>query len=173
MSDARPLYFFDDDGARSAILWFLKLVVNDGVDPLSASREVNELGPKTPEYWLAAHVYLNARQADSNRSRAIEPPAPIEPPLPAVEPATSVPGLGPDDVFAPEALVPEDGPLAATASGIDETRWRPLAAMLLTGLSLPLAYVSRSALSGRTLRRLASLPAPARRLLSLPAKSDA
>lgn len=173
MADGRPLYFFDDDGARATILWFLKLVVNDGLDPQAALREADELGPKIPEYWLAANVYLNERQAAASRTRTIEAPEAVTPPngsIPTVElPET----FAPDQVFAPEALAPRTDPLAFDSPDFDETRWRPMAAMLLTGLSLPLAYIGRGAFSGRTFRRLTSLPAPVRRRLSLPAKSDA
>ncbi len=55
----------------------------------------------------------------------------------------------------------------------DPASWKPVAALVLTGVGVPLAYWSRSALSvARTVRR-ASLPAAARRSLEAPAASDA
>jgi hypothetical protein len=50
--------------------------------------------------------------------------------------------------------------------------WRPLAAMLVTGLTFPLAYLSRSAVPVIVACTRATLPAPARRLKSLPSASD-
>jgi protein tyrosine phosphatase (PTP) superfamily phosphohydrolase (DUF442 family) len=51
--------------------------------------------------------------------------------------------------------------------------WRPMAAMVLSGLALPLAYWSRTLSSTVVSRARASLPGPAHRLKSLPVESDA
>jgi hypothetical protein len=50
--------------------------------------------------------------------------------------------------------------------------WRPFAAMLLTGLSLPLAYWTRTAIPDVIARARASLPGPGPRPRSLPHESD-
>lgn len=53
----------------------------------------------------------------------------------------------------------------------DSTSWHPYAALVVTGLGMPLAYWSRTALpSWKTLTK-ASLPAPKRRLKSIPGAS--
>ena len=49
--------------------------------------------------------------------------------------------------------------------------WRPFAAMLLTGLSLPLAYWTRTGVPDVIARARASLPAPAQRPRSIPRES--
>ncbi len=49
--------------------------------------------------------------------------------------------------------------------------WRPFAAMVLTGLSLPLAYWTRSIVPSLLTKTLSSLPAPGRRPKSLPDES--
>ena len=58
------------------------------------------------------------------------------------------------------------------ASPSDPLAWRPFAAMVLTGLSLPLAYWSRSIVPTILAKTRASLPAPALRPKSLPDESD-
>jgi protein tyrosine phosphatase (PTP) superfamily phosphohydrolase (DUF442 family) len=69
---------------------------------------------------------------------------------------------------------PPSAPPPPTASGPDDpTAWHPYAAMLITGLTFPLAYRSRSAISALVERSLASLPAPARRSRALPRALDA
>ena len=54
----------------------------------------------------------------------------------------------------------------------ENTAWRPLAAMIVTGLTFPLAYWTRSVMPTIVSRTLASLPAPGRRLRSLPRELD-
>lgn len=79
------------------------------------------------------------------------------PPLIAMPKATS----------ATPASMPPAGSLPFQTS----LNWRPLAAMLLTGLSLPLAYWTRTVIPDAIARARASLPAPAPRPRSLPRES--
>jgi hypothetical protein len=54
----------------------------------------------------------------------------------------------------------------------DPNAWRPFAAMVITGLSLPLAFWTRTVVPTMVGKALASLPAPRLRPRSLPSKSD-
>jgi protein tyrosine phosphatase (PTP) superfamily phosphohydrolase (DUF442 family) len=89
-----------------------------------------------------------------------------------------------------DRLNPTDSPLTGTAKTASDrpqagrlttvpvaTReplnWQPFAAMLLTGLSLPLAYWTRIAIPDAIARVRASLPGPGPRPRSLPDGSDA
>ena len=53
----------------------------------------------------------------------------------------------------------------------ESVAWRPLAAMVVTGLTLPLAYWSRTLTPTILAKARASLPAPAHRPKSLPGVS--
>lgn len=101
-------------------------------------------------------------------------PAPAAP-APAATPATPpAPGAGKPSA-GNDAGAPRDPVAAAESAGPsvqDPNAWRPLAAMLVTGFGVPLAYVSRAAIP-TTLRALsrASLPAPKTSPRSLPGGS--
>jgi protein tyrosine phosphatase (PTP) superfamily phosphohydrolase (DUF442 family) len=72
----------------------------------------------------------------------------------------------------PTTSVP--GQLASSpALPSDTLVWRPIAAMMLTGLSLPLAYWSRTVVPTILVKALASLPAPAHRPKSVPGELGA
>ena len=73
LSEARPLYFCDTDGDRAGVLWYLRRITVDKVDPQDASREAQEMGLRDKEFWLAASKYLESlKPADSEAG----PPAP-------------------------------------------------------------------------------------------------
>ncbi len=56
----------------------------------------------------------------------------------------------------------------------DPAAWKPVAALVLTGIGVPLAFWSRTMLSEyRHVRRRASLPGAKRRSLDAPPGSDA
>ena len=116
-------------------------------------------------------------------SPGVDAPGPA-PALPAASPAPtppSAPVAAPAPADAPTApmLPGEDRPQASTKPDPGRFRepiaWRPVAALVLTGIGVPLAYWSKSALSGvrSNRRRMASLPGSARRSLDAPAGSDA
>jgi protein tyrosine phosphatase (PTP) superfamily phosphohydrolase (DUF442 family) len=171
LSNARPLYFCDTDGTRAGMMWYIRRLTVDKVDPQVANREAEELGLADKSFWLAASTYLES----------VNPP-----PRPAPEPPKPAPAVPPkpEDVAPPapqpQAVVPAPGPIAQTVPDVpgspalpDPTAWRSVAAMMVTGLGIPLAYWSRSTFpTFRTLRR-ASLPAPARQPRSLPPASGA
>ncbi len=173
-ADNRPLFFFDSDGSRAAALWYVKQVTVDHDDEQAALSEVKELGPIDTPYWLAATAYL-----DRLKPKPAEAPVRPEEPSPAATPAPDV-----DQPQNPPPVQVEQKPQTsldleslkkaaaailptlssrteeATVVAQDPTAWRPYAALILTGLGVPLAYFSRSALNVRSLVR-ASLPAPA------------
>lgn len=159
LADARPLFFFDADGSRASVLWFIHRVTVDKVDPQVARRDGEELGVRDERLWLAATVYLDSLK-----------PTPASAPKSASN-APEAPTAGPAPVPAPKAaalLTPPSLPAPR-----DPTAWRPLAAFIVTGLAAPLAYFSSSAIP-TTLRAIAraSLPAPARSRYALPRASD-
>ncbi len=160
MAGNRPLYFFDTDGACAAVLWYVHLVVVEGLDEASAAKEVEEIGPKEADLWMAATAFLKARQ------KATQPPDAEKTAVPA--PTDPTPAA--EETPKPVAIAPA---LVASPLFQDTTAWRPFAALLLTALSVPLAFAGRSALShavGSVARR-ASLSAPVRPSRSLPAES--
>ncbi|MGO9598530.1 MAG: fused DSP-PTPase phosphatase/NAD kinase-like protein [Isosphaeraceae bacterium] len=97
---------------------------------------------------------------------------PVQPSTPARTQGSVDPVLQPQ--IAVSLLDPADArPSPAPAGHLDSTAWRPLAALLVTGLTFPLAYWTRSLIPTMVSRTRASLPAPGRRLRSLPRESDA
>lgn len=158
----RPLYFFDTDGVRSAVLWRVHLLTHGSGDA-EARAAVAEIGTIDDPWEQAIEKLLAARKP---RSAAVEPtPTAAVEPLPApVVPAALVPApTGPVAAVEP---TPESQPIP------DPAAWHPYAAMLVTGLGVPLAFFGRTAL-GTVSRLRPSLPAPATRRLSLPPSSDA
>jgi protein tyrosine phosphatase (PTP) superfamily phosphohydrolase (DUF442 family) len=87
MADARPLYFFDTDGVRAGVLWYIRRLAVDKVDPQVASREAEDLGLSKPnkDFWLAAQAYLERL----NAAKPAAPPraAPESAPVPSSTPA--------------------------------------------------------------------------------------
>lgn len=205
LSENRPLYFFDSDGSRAAVLWYLHQVAVDDVDELTARREVEELGPRDESLWAAAQAFL--RQRKNTAAPAAEKPTTAAPPpleavptstpapaenkdkeaptkieeSPTLEPATQ-PDPAPASIIdspvpttpvpgtAAVSLPPARGPIRILAPELpetpgqgDPTAWRPYAALLVTSLSIPFAYISRTAISSATSRVMASLPAPSHR----------
>jgi protein tyrosine phosphatase (PTP) superfamily phosphohydrolase (DUF442 family) len=168
LADARPLYFCDTDGSRAGALWYIRRLTQDKIDPEVATREAEDLGLTDKALWQAASRYIETLKNDSpGGPQAAAPPA--EPKAPAAE---AGPDLSPAD---PAAAIPPA--VAATSEGEgpaqDPTAWGSCAVLVVSGLSVPLAYWSASSLpSFRGLTR-ASLPAPGRRPKSLPSSSDA
>ena len=97
-------------------------------------------------------------QPISTTDRPSRPDSPNPPAPPSTNSAaeTSQPGSAIDPFLARETL-----------------GWRPFAAMLITCLSLPLAYWTRTAIPDAIARARASLPGPGPRRRSLPPGSGA
>jgi hypothetical protein len=202
LADTRPLYFFDSDGNRAGMLWYIDRmsVKNESYDPEEASRQADEVGLSEPSFRQAAKQYLEGAKVASSPSprpvqaQAASAPAPAEPDRTPASESASLPGPTPslpDEATLPEKPerlpVPEAASLnmatvtttpttaarpdvAEAWSSLDPNAWRPLLALLLAAMGVPLAYWSRSVMSFRGLKR-ASLPGPGRRLRSLPAGS--
>jgi protein tyrosine phosphatase (PTP) superfamily phosphohydrolase (DUF442 family) len=193
-TENRPLYFCDSDGTRAGLVWYIHLRTVEGNDPQSAFQRAEEIGltgaqARLGETFLATHK-TRARSvaapapvpaspvaiAGASKSEAPRPvsasPAPTPPPSPVLAPA-------PADAPTAPRLPGEDRPQASAKPNLDRYRepiaWRPVAALVLTGIGVPLAYWSKSALSGvrSNRRRMASLPGSPRRSLDAPAGSDA
>jgi protein tyrosine phosphatase (PTP) superfamily phosphohydrolase (DUF442 family) len=167
LANARPLYFCDTDGTRAGMIWYIRRMTTDKVDPQVANREAEELGLSDRAFWLAASTYLETLKPAPRPSPEVPRTGPPKPedlaPAPAAKPQATSP--------SPE-LAAEPPPAPTPAPG-DPTAWRPVAAMMVTGLGIPLAYWSRSALpTFRSLKR-ASLPGRARQPRSLPPAADA
>jgi protein tyrosine phosphatase (PTP) superfamily phosphohydrolase (DUF442 family) len=170
LAGSRPLLFFDDNGARPAVMWYLKQVSIDKIDPADAAREAEEIGPKDTKYWLAAASLLEGAkvpgvappEADADSTISVPSPAPgPDAPLPTSPDTTSSEAKFPVAQRSPESI-----PVA------DPTGWKPYAALMVAGLGLPVAYVSRGVLSYRPFAK-ASLPAPSRAPKAIPSSSDA
>ncbi len=177
MGEARPLYFFDTDGTRAGTLWYIRRVAVDRVNTEIARREAEDLGLKNPDYWAAARNYFE--RLDSLRSQALDATGPVstavpqetERPAPQPAPTTEAANSRTPAPAAPASLSKASSP--AQAALVDTTAWHPYAAIVITGLIFPLGYWSRSIVPTILARTLASLPAPARRLKSLPRELDA
>ncbi|CAN5888268.1 hypothetical protein BH23PLA1_BH23PLA1_04640 [soil metagenome] len=148
---ARPLYFCDQDGARAAILWYIHRIAVDKVDRASAHREAQIVGPLTDPWLSAAENYL-ASLSPADPTPDLEEAGAADPRV------TSI---------STESESAEKSETASTGPITDPTAWRPLAALFLTILVVPLAYWSRASWNLRPLIR-ASLEAPARWPRSLP-----
>ena len=174
-TEARPLFFFDSDGSRAGALWYIRRVSVDHVDAQLARREAEDIGLKDPVAWEAATAYVR-RLDDAKahptpaRSAASDPPA-----ASAATPAAADRADSPDSFTAGTTKTSSAGPQSPSLDDYpshEPMNWQPFAAMLLTGLSLPLAYWTRTAIPDAIARARASLPAPAPRPRSLPHASD-
>jgi hypothetical protein len=160
LADARPLYFCDTDGTRAGVLWYIHKVTVDHVDPLVARRDAEEIGLKDDAFWKVATAYLDALRpaptpvATSPTTRAQD----------AASTAPAPPTAGPP----PEASKSSGHPTSYVSTG-----WKPLAALVVTGVAAPRAYFTGASIPSyfRGLAR-ASLPGPRPTPKSLPGGSD-
>jgi protein tyrosine phosphatase (PTP) superfamily phosphohydrolase (DUF442 family) len=184
LSGARPLFFCDADGNRAGAMWYIRRVTVDKVDPQTARKDAEEVGLTDPKFQLAADGYLA-----SIKPAPAAAPAPAPAPKPAPAPAApspapanpSTPATGANAPEAPSAGPAPAGAAAATSPGhaallrevVSPSSWKPLAAVVVTGLGVPLAFLSRSVIPA-TVRSLttASLPGPSRSRTSRPDGSD-
>ena len=176
-SDNRPLYFCDKDGTLAGLAWYIHLRVVGQDDSQSATSKAEEIGLTEAEVKIAEELPRDP-QAESQgrpgegghrlRLAVAEAEAGA-----SASPATSGPSC-----FDPTALLGRGsrrgpaafhganaarccpasiGPRRRTARrrAIAISRsWRPVAALVLTGIGVPLAYWSRSMFSEfRSVRR--------------------
>lgn len=118
-----------------------------------------------------------AHPAPATRSGAADPGVPTAPTSTAAGQTTSDVDsklTNPRDVKAEgPSKTASLAPPADSFSARDLMTWRPLAAMLFTGLSLPLAYWTRTSIPEAIARARASLPGPGPRPRSLRDESGA
>ena len=178
LSDARPLYFCDADGSRAGALWYIRRMTVDKIDQQAATREAEELGLNERPFWLAATAYV-----DRLKPRRAEETAPPEVSAEkifdeAAKGAAPTPEPAPKSSAA-NSLTPAQDAIPAQTGAVsppvvrDPTAWRSFAALIVTGLATPLAYMGCSALPSLRNAKRASLPAPARQPKSLPGASGA
>lgn len=162
--DARPLFFFDSDGSRAGALWYIRRVTVDRVDPQLAKREAMDVGLKDPAAWRTALAFVDRLEAERAHPAAEPSKAPSDT---GEKPATKTAEPSKPTNTASRSPIPGDS--GGSPAGM--MGWRPLAAMLVTGLSVPLAYLTRTGVPAMIARARASLPAPAPRRKSLPPES--
>jgi protein tyrosine phosphatase (PTP) superfamily phosphohydrolase (DUF442 family) len=173
LSDARPLYFFDRDGARAGTLWYLRRVTVDRINTEIARREAEELGLSEPAYWAAATNFLSQPEGRRGQTSAAAESAKTIVPSGDKQGSTTPPVLELPRTTATGAA-PFMGPSAPASSAVaDSPSWKSFATLLMTGITFPLACWGRAAVPTILARTRASLPAPARRPRSLPPASDA
>jgi protein tyrosine phosphatase (PTP) superfamily phosphohydrolase (DUF442 family) len=155
----RPVFFFDSDGNRAGLTWYLHRTLTDKVAADLASREAEKIGLTDVRLLIHASEYLRRVRGASNDRDVTALRADTPPGLGAA------PG-GPsgDPTFSDPALEPP-----AEARSLDgRLNWNPYAAPVAALLCVPLAYWGRTTLVNMGARVLASLPAPVRSLRSLP-----
>ena len=179
-ANIRPIYFCDGDGRRAGLAWYLRLRLSDKVDAASARKQAEKIGLVAADLpgadrFLADRTVVPGRVTSASAAPRVtwgdlEPvaPAPAPAPAPAVvvvsEPAivaAMIPPAGPVTLPPTPSLpsiesrsgVGRDQPFDRNAS------WRPVAALVLSGLGVPLAYWSRTALGQMRTPRRASLTA--------------
>ncbi len=62
-ADNHPLYFFDTDGTRAGLLWYVHRLTFDKVDAQLATREAEELGLTQKSAWVDATRLLDAARS--------------------------------------------------------------------------------------------------------------
>ena len=164
--EARPLFFFDADGTRAGALWYIRRITVDHVDHQIARREAEDLGLINKNYWAAAISYV-ASIGEPRTTRAPEPTTQGS----GQEKANTAAAVDPQNagiavVQHSQASAQEPSPAPQVSS--ESVAWRPLAALVVTGLTMPLAYWSRTLTPIILAKARASLPAPGHRPKSLP-----
>lgn len=164
---ARPLYFFDTDGSRASVLWYVHQVAQLKASPAEAARAAEEIGPRDSALWQRADALIAKLQptgtAPASDSNSAVPPTAV-PSAPATKEAnatTTPKGDESRQIPTVENYVTElFGKRPNESRGGDPTAWKPFAALAAAGLTVPLAIVGRAAIPRRTSR--ASLTAPER-----------
>ena len=172
-ADQRPLYFCDADGRRAGLIWYMRLRSRDHEDPAAARAKTEELGlipgdVAAAETFLKLNVTINTLPIvpltiihAPDRVEPVAPPVAVAiaatPPLPAAPaesvqfPATSRP--------VEAALIDRPHPAATFDPFGRPASWKPVTALVLSGLGVPLAYWSGSSLFQKRAPRRASLTA--------------
>jgi protein tyrosine phosphatase (PTP) superfamily phosphohydrolase (DUF442 family) len=161
---ARPLFFFDRDGSRAAVLWYLFQVVHRRVPLDQAARVASEIGPRDPSLWDQAARVLE--QIKPSNPPAVDPttdPGPVPEPRPQPSPSSTPPTPA-------STPTPQPASVSTSPTPADPTSWKPYASLAAAGLGVPLAFLGRG-LIARAIPR-ASLPAPPPSAPAIPASLD-
>ncbi len=151
-NDQRPIYFCDLDGRRAGLLWYLRLRSKDREEAGSARAKAEEIG------LLASDIPEAEKFLKLNFAIEIPTVTAETPKVAIAEPVVSpVPAPAPPQPKAEPARRPEPISLVSTSFDDRNPSWRPMAALVLSGLGVPLAYWSSSTLLQRRAPRRASL----------------
>lgn len=154
---SRPVFFFDTDGNRAGLAWYLHRVLRDQVAADLASREAERVGLTDMRLFINASEFLRRVRGETSNTtpRAESPPAVGDVPG-EVSPRSS-------DLSPSAETASSRG--AALQSKLNKDRYTaPLVALLCA----PLAYWGRTTVASLGSRVLASLPGPGRSQRSLP-----
>ena len=194
ISEALPLYFFDNDGTRPGALWYVRRITKDNVDPQIARRDAEEIGLTDKAYWLAAKTYVEKSEAakigqlpndsdidtetkPASTSGAEDQPRPVKIPSTASSSGTKTPAKAAETLASVETATsrvdPETSAWLTDVSSPFRQRaaWQPYTALLTTGLTVPIAYWSSSVLPVVFTNPVPSLPVMARQTQALPSSS--
>src|SRR5262249_22844933 len=78
LEDARPLYFFDTDGNRAGMLWYIHRMTDgkDSYDAEEALRQAGELGLVDEAFQKAGQKYLDGLKKPASPVPSTAPAAP-------------------------------------------------------------------------------------------------
>ena len=156
--DQRPIYFCDDDGRRAGLIWYLRLRSKDREETNLARSKAEDIGLQATDIPEAERfLKLNFAWIDQ-AIPSLEIPVPrLVSAVPSLAPAATPVRPQPD--LARIASPPAEAP-SSTDSPVDRNpSWKPVAALVLSGLGVPLAYWSGSSLLQKRTPRRASLTA--------------
>ena len=74
-TDGHPVYFFDADGSRAGLIWYVHRLTTDKVDAQLATREAEELGLSDMSSWADATRLLDATKAAARPAATTAPKA--------------------------------------------------------------------------------------------------
>ena len=175
-NEQKPIYFCDGDGRRAGLIWYLRLRSLDREETTSARAKAEEIGLVVGDL-TEADRFLQANYAHC--MEVVEPRLEIQVSWGAVEPTSqkltkydrqpTLTSLGSNSLAVQSAprsevvsaprksgsapLIPKHRNLSST----HEPSWKPVAALVLSGLGVPLAYWSRTTLLQKRIPRRASL----------------
>ncbi len=166
----------EEIGLRTPAAWNAVTALLDSIQTEQAhpARTAADVPPTTPPASaVAPELSKKPAHPDAEGASASKVPSP-----PVLTSASSVESSGSiyPPLLPPSYTYNNPPPIGTPLPALPATSrptWRPIAAMLLTGLSLPLVYWSRSVFPEAIARVRASLPAPGPRSKSLPPGSGA
>jgi protein tyrosine phosphatase (PTP) superfamily phosphohydrolase (DUF442 family) len=100
-TEGQPLYFFDTDGRRAGLIWYVHGLTYKSVDLTTANRDATELGLTDRATWLAAANYLDATKSLATGKAAARPQT--------VPSASNTPTNSPSTLSSPLAQLPQFG----------------------------------------------------------------